>query len=479
MYTRTTHQGAKGQFNPFTNRDVLPVQTSTDHVQEAIVIDRVVNDKHPQYDGVDGYNVGCVQFRLIKSNQYRDQSTLNWAWPLDSNISEYPLENEIVHIISSLNRFYYTRKVNAAIRVTSQPLFGLEQELSPVEGSAEKVSTFQKSIANPTTLGGTGGGGAGKAQNGVLGRIFKEPNPRVYRLRHDEGDVVYEGRSGHSIRFGASWLPGKDTQFIAKNKDQMPNIMIRVGQDPEAVPNIFNEFGLVTEDINKDFSSIYMVTDQFVGLKYSTLDKPWHTKSIDDFPKKLEGNQIVINTDRFVVNTKTDKIMGHSHLGVHWTTNRDYTTDIGRDKRSWVNRDEFSDVQRDLFTYVGRNHRQRVFNNSTVNIGNVYELSAVTRISLTAPQVFLGMQSDRSQPVPLGQLLAAFLTRFIDAHLLNAAQHVITPMGPGALTAPVVQALTQLKQDVIRGAGASFNSRYVYAGQNAPSGLQRPPRVSA
>lgn len=477
MYQRTQHQGYKGSHNPFIDRGANPVQTTTDTVQEAIVIDRVVNDKHSQYDSVDGYNVGCVQFRLIKSNQYRDQASLNWAWPLDSNISEYPLENEIVHIISSLNRFYYTRKINAAIRVTSQPLFGLEQELSPIEGSAEKVATFQKSVANPSRPGPQAG--AGGAQDGVLGKIFKEPTPRVYRLRHDEGDVVYEGRSGHSIRFGAAWLPAKKTQFIAKTKNQSPNLMIRVGQDPEAVPNVDTDWGLVTEDINKDLSSVYMVTDQLVELKYSTLDKPWHTKSVDDFPAKLEGNQIVINTDRFVVNTKTNKIMGHSHLGVHWTTNRDYTTDIGRDKRNWVNRDEFSDVQRDLFTFVGRNHRQRVFNNSTVNIGNVYELSAVTRISLAAPQVFLGMQSDRSQPVPLGQLLAAFLTRFIDAHLVNAANHVTTVMGPGALTPPVVQALSQLKQDVLRGAGASFNSRYVYAGQNAPSGLQPPPKVSA
>ena len=479
MYNKVKYQGATGQYNPLINNGSTPISQETEYIHEAVVVDVVVNDTHPSY-ATDGYNVGCVKFRLIKKNQYRSESNLSWAWPLESNISEYPLVNEMVHIIPSLNRFYYTRKINTAVRVTSQPLFGLNEELSPPETNAGKVQTLTRSVANPVRA---------QPSEGKLGKLFVEPPTRIYRLRHDEGDVVYEGRGGQSIRFGHAWR--SKSQFKSTIKDQAPNLLIRVGQNPDARPNVNTDFGLITEDINKDLSSVWLTTDQLIPLAYATQTTDAHLKSIDDFPSKLEGNQIVINTDRFVVNTKREKLMGFSKTGIHWTTGRDFTVDAVRDSRTWVGQDQLSDVIRDVkvkigqdhtsdvmrdrFTYVGRNHRQRVFENSTIQIGNIYQLSSVNRISLISPRLFLGMQSDSSQPVPLGEILAQFLSKFIDAHINAASQYVITPMGPGQLSPSVVSALTKLRSDVSLGARASFNSTYVFVGQSPPV-VQSPPQ---
>lgn len=465
MHKKIVPAAHRGPFNPLINRGSTALaSTSFEAVQEAVVTDCVVNDTHPSYAS-DGYNIGCIQFRLIKVDQFKDKASLGWAFPVDSNISEYPLLGEIVHIVPSLNRSYYTRKVNTSSKVTSHSLTGLESELSPIEGPAKKVQTLQKSIANPTKR---------PTASESLGKFFKEPSPRVFRLRHDEGDIIIEGRSGQSLRFGASW-PNK-TQFMG-TVPQSPNIMLRVGQSPTVSPSTDTEFGVVTEDINNDATSLYMVSDQEIGLTYSTEKGISHGKSIVDFPTKLDGNQLVINTNRFVVNAKRSKIMGFSDTGIHWTTNMDATTDSGRDNRMWVGRDYIRDVKRNTFTYTGNQTRHRSKDSTTLHAGGVIDILSATKVSVVAPEVFLGVDSDKAQPIPLGAMLADFLMKFLDAHIMNASTHVITPTGPGVLNPTIVTALTKLKTDVARGAFASFNSTHVFSTKNSPS-VSAPPDTS-
>lgn len=406
---------------------------------EAIVVDVVTNDSHPEY-APDGYNIGAVKFRAIKTDQYRPTEHLNWALPLEANITEYPLLNEIVLIFQSLNRFYYSKKLNVSSRVTSQPLFGLNEELSPALTSEDRSKDMRASVANtrqdrPTT-------------NSKLGAYFTEPTT-VFRLRSDEGDLLLEGRSGHSIRFGAAWQKGKKTNFTTTGPDQSPNLLIRVGPDPQQTPSVQGNFGLVTEDINADASSVYLVSSQLVPLTYATATSAVHAKSVKDFPRKLEGNQIVINTDRFVVNTKKDKILGHSLLGIHWTTNNDFTVDADRDYISTITRNTQLTIGQDWLATVGGN----------------YEVSAGQRYSMIAPKIYVGVKQDDSQPLVCGELIAEFLGKFLDAFIAAAPSLVLVtspPGSPSALNPSILAKLQQLKSDVIKGAQASFNSHVAY-----------------
>lgn len=258
MLQRTKNNTSREAFNPFAPQGAGGAFTHIETSQEAIVVDVVVNDAHPEY-AKDGYNVGAIQFRFIHSNQYREQGTLNWALPIDANLTEYPLLHEIVIVTKALNRFYYTKKLNTSSRVTAQPLFGLNEELSPPDNSTKKVEKYQSSTVNPKK--------DDTAVKNKLGKKFVDRD-NVNRLRHDEGDVILEGRSGQSMRLGASWKTG--TLFTSKDEDQSPNLLFRVGQSPKVKPSINGPLGLVTEDINTDATSLWLVSDQIVPLDFST-----------------------------------------------------------------------------------------------------------------------------------------------------------------------------------------------------------------
>lgn len=419
---------SKSPSNPFAVDTSANGQSHQEIVHEAVVTDVIVNDSHPEY-GADGYNVGAVQYRALKSDYYKDKEKLNWALPMESNVTDYPLLNEIILIHVALNRMYYSRKVNTSSRVTSHALFGLNEELSEQVGQKERNTDLRNSKVNPRVEKET--------PTSLLGKYFKE-KPGVYRLRSDEGDIIYEGRSGQSIRFGAAWKKG--TIFQSTKVDQSPNLLFRVGPDSTQKPPA-NLFGLVQEDINKDQSSIWMVSDQIVPLTYATKQSSVHGASIVDFPQRLDGNQIVINTDRFVINTKTDKLLGFSAKGIHWTSAMDYSVD------------------------ADRNHISSVKGDSTHKIGKVFDATAGTRFSIVAPKVYVGLHTGDDQPIPCGAELASFLEKFLNIFINNASSNILitgTPGKPSPLSPIIVAALRQLKNDVGKGAKASFNSSVAF-----------------
>jgi len=68
-----------------------------------------------------------------------------------------------------------------------------------------------------------------------------KPNNKIHPLESKEGDRIYEGRFGNSIRFGNNPETGE------------PEILIRSGQRFDVTgENLIP----IVEDINKDFSSI-------------------------------------------------------------------------------------------------------------------------------------------------------------------------------------------------------------------------------
>lgn len=426
----------RGQYNPFSSVGATSTPTDIDtsiSQYEALVIDVIVSDKHPKYQS-DGYNVGAIQFRALASDQYRPTDYLNWALPADINITDYPLLNEVVVVFSVMNRWYYHRRMNVTAGITSHAMPGLATELGPINTEDQSQDTRNNAMnGNPVVK-------TAASAPATLGKNFKEPDS-IYRLRHDEGDIIFEGRSGASMRFGHAWLDG--TLFKATKKDQSPNILIRVGQDSNAKPSVKSPYGLVTEDIDKDASSIYIVSDQLIPLTLSTANAEVNGLSIRNFPRRLDGNQIVLNTDRLVINAKKGKIMGFALDGVHWTSSKDFSID--------AEEDYLSHIKRDVKVWVNGS----------------YSMTTKGSNSFIGPKNYLGTQNDESQPIPLGAVLAQFLSDFIDAHLNSAGNHTlgVDPQGGvvvGALSPGVVSALAQLKSDVAKGKYASFNSSNSY-----------------
>jgi hypothetical protein len=456
MLKKTVNNKPRTSFNPFLENGIDGTYTIQETVTEAVVVDVIVNDKHPQY-AADGYNVGAIKFRALKNHMFRNDGDLHWALPIEANLTEYPLLNEIVHIVASLNRFYYTRKINVSSTVTSQSIPGLNKELAPLQSSKERAGSFQKTVGTPVKV---------ETTPDALGKFYKAPTG-VYRLRHDEGDMVLEGRSGQSIRMGAAWKTG--TNFQSSTADQQPNLLFRIG--PGAIkPSVSGEFGLVTEDINLDKSSIYLVSDQIVPLKLATAPSKTHLVSVSDFPMRLDGNQIIINSDRFIVNAKTDRIAGFAKKGIHWVSGKDFTVDceanylstINGNSQIKINQNRTTSVVGKSTTTIGDSQTTDIKKNSVMMIGGYFKATASDRYSVVSPKVFIGTTQNEAEPIPLGATLAAFLSAFLDAHLEGAGTYVMTSVGPGILSPGVVANLVKLKSDVAKGKLASFNSEVAF-----------------
>jgi hypothetical protein len=436
------NSGNRGTFNPLSPGGIPVTTIHQETINEALVIDVITNDSHPEYSK-DGYNIGAIKFRSLKGDMFRNENNLQWAYPIETNISEYPLLNEIVLIYSILNRIYYTRKVNVSSRITTHAIDGLNEEMAPIETSESRTNGFRKHSSEKQLPSKT---------SSKFGKYFKELESN-YRLRHDEGDIILEGRSGQSIRLGAAWV--RNTLFNSTS-DQSPNILMRVGPDPNQTPGV-GKFGLIQENVNNDSTSLYLVSNQLIPLKYSTIDASNHLKSISDAPKKLEGAQVVINTDRIILNSKSDKIMGFAKNGIHWTTNKNFTVDSDQDYVSTITRDELIDI--------GNNESIKVGKDSTFKIGNIYDLTAEKRASIVAPKVYLGLHEGEDEPVSCGALLADFIEKFLSAFIDNSTGVALVTAAPGSpspLNPKILSELISLKKDVARGAKASFNSKVAF-----------------
>jgi len=416
---RTINQSDKTGFNPFIDPGANTTRFTQETVYEAVVVDVIVNDSHPEFAS-DGYNIGAVKFRSLKNDMYRDTSQLNWAIPLESNISEYPLLSEIVLIYTALNRFYYGRKINISSRVTSHALSGLNEEMLPAK--TEPIPLHPGATASPQKQG--------LIKTNALGAVFKDLS--LARLRHDEGDIIFEGRSGSSIRFGAAWLNG--TNFQSTSRNQSPNLLFRVGPNTNTTTTL--EFGQTLENIDTDATSLYMVTDQLIPLTYATEKATTHRASIKDFPKRLDGSQIVINTDRLVLNSKKSKLMGFSVDGIHWTSGKDFTVD--------ADRDFLSKIGGKLQIAVGKN----------------VKISAEQQIELLADKIFVGA-TNSAQPIPQGAELAKFIQNLIKIFISNS-QSFISPTNPKAINSLVIASFEQLTNQLSNNAEAPFNSSTVF-----------------
>ena len=82
------------------------------------------------------------------------------------------------------------------------------------------------------------------------------------RLLPNEGDIIFEGRFGNTIRIGSD----------IKNENQdSPNIILNVGQTIEGDTKV-----PITEKIDTDGSSIYLTTNQTLEFTIIVESQSYH-----------------------------------------------------------------------------------------------------------------------------------------------------------------------------------------------------------
>jgi len=354
-------------------------------LEVAEVIDIILDDTHPEFENQGGYRaIGKAKLRKVISEKDKETSTLSWAKPLDSNIKSFPLKHEVVITANYLNTLYYTQRMN----IYDDPN---QNALPGVSLSAGFSQESDGGTGNAQAYEGVNASGTPNKQNDQtdisLGKIFK-PNIDIKPMKPFEGDIIYEGRFGQSIRFSSNQETG------------LPSLKMKVGQ-PDEVPVTLLQ--TIEENINDDPSSIWIVNDEDVPFIPATAESEVHLQFYPDKPNEFLNNQIFINSDRIVLNSKTQEIMGFAKKAMNFVTEGIFTVDAVDD----------------------------IITNTT------------SRTILNSPEIYLGGE-DASEAVVLGNTLVDLLTELIDLVLNHKHPTGTGPSGPAQIP-PENSQLEQLK----------------------------------
>ena len=257
--------------------------------------------------GKDYSLLGSITARMINSEKDTPVQNTSPIRSLEPREHLYPIRGEYVVVVTYNKQQYYISGINMFGNVNSNVSPGL-------------------SGYRPDEL----------IEEDFVYEHFEIDN-EIRRLWPYQGDSIYQGRLGNSLRFGSNIIPNSHGDEEAKPNS--PNILIRAGQLTDA--ENFNKSGEVTdlqnspkkpvkEDINSDGSSVWITTDQSIKLditETNALNHEYMSSDQEDDQPKEGGKQIVINSDRITFNSKKGRILGFSHNGIGFSTQKSFTVD--------------------------------------------------------------------------------------------------------------------------------------------------------
>ena len=373
------------------------------NIEVAEVIDIILDENHPKAEK-NPANIGKAQIRRALSDKGKKDDELGWANPLYPNGQIYPLIHEQVLILwgpssrsgknYGASRPYYIGPVNVWGLENYNPVPGTGINMANQADGSSNAAKYTSFTGNPNPSDTT-------SQDLKFGKTFVA-KPGVQKLRPFEGDRLFEGRWGQSIRFTSniqehkdpqSW---KDTEWSLRGEDGDPIIIIRNGEPDDA-----DWTKSLVEDINKDPSSIYITSTQLINLDWASWnfksyglatdpDAPpgWVSKYIPDMPNQYGGkdkSQILIKSDRVIIQAGE-----------------------GRD----------SEVGDSIFL----NAKKSI---SLSSSGSIMLDSAEPTI-INSPEIRMGIGA--REPAVLGDTLVSILNELLTS--LQAAD-IATPVGPG------------------------------------------------
>jgi hypothetical protein len=264
-------------------------------------------------DNIENYYT--IRFKFLNRPSNNDENT-NTAGPLNAHIKSIPVPGEVVLIITAASAFagnfrlnegtfYYLNDVNiqSSINYNGVPTSGKV----PVSNTTSYQNASFGVVSSPN-----------QSQPERVKKTFK-PLDGQNSLQLFEGDTVMEGRSGNSIRLSSTinGLTGITKQPTWILGDPGDPIMILSNTKKNSSTK-----GFRIEDINKDDSSIYLTSTQRIPLK---LAGPATVTNINigTFTQDLSGKQIIMSSDRIVLNAKEKELALSSKNGISITSKGD------------------------------------------------------------------------------------------------------------------------------------------------------------
>jgi hypothetical protein len=138
----------------------------------------------------------------------------------------------------------------------------------------------------------------------------------IHPLLPYAGDIIHEGRWGNSLRFGST----------AKVTGNYPNSWSSFGNNGDPITILINgqnpkssNFGAepLIENISQDLSSIYLTSYQKIPFSLANENFISYTTP-PTTPAQYANPQVVLNSDRVVINAKNDSVLisGQTSVGI-------------------------------------------------------------------------------------------------------------------------------------------------------------------
>jgi len=222
------------------------------------------------------------------------------AYPLDTNIKRIPILGESVLLLSSdaaetaggtlTTRHYYMNPTGMQSSIHNNALPGAKT----LVGGSSSTSYSSTSAGNPNPSGATD-----SEKN--LGDGFEERDD-VSSLQPFLGDVMIEGRFGHSLRFGNT-PSGAGGTHDPSWESGTSNDPITILSNGRKSGGSYNKF--IIEEIDDDLSSIWLTSSQKAKLTTSQSNIGTGVTAQSQF----DSPSIILNSDRIILNSKSDYII--------------------------------------------------------------------------------------------------------------------------------------------------------------------------
>lgn len=278
------------------------------------------------YESRDRDRLYSIQCKFLNSSSARTSADLIQARALNSNIKHIPIVGEIVLVCKAPTPFhsgggfgreyYYTSPISIQSSIHHNGLPGANKISIDEKSSKDKISN--------SIVGLTQRLSDSKIVNDQIDPGFPE-RLDVYPLQPFPGDIIIEGRWGNSIRLGSTVdgrrkYPQPPNWGIGTGATGNPILILSNGTNPKN--KTYNQFHIESPD--NDDSSIWLSSGQSIPFTAASKYVPSIIdKEIDLYRKnQFSGNQIIIASDRIILNANKQELVGFSKEGIGFATEK-------------------------------------------------------------------------------------------------------------------------------------------------------------
>ena len=308
------------------NLQTLIAQTNTSFLRVR-VIDIVLNNTHPKFPDVGEWNgIGTIYFEPLDGRSI----TINYAYPIFPQIKMHPLVNEVVLLAGIPSKFVEGEQNTDTVYYYFPPIGIWNHPHHNAYPAIVDYSKLEEEQSNDYDfVNGAYVRRIDDDPTGINLNFTKYANPSqdtfvekadVHPLLPFNGDIIYEGRWGNSLRFGSTIIPPTNTQSSINNNWSVtgsngdPITILRNGQPS----NVTDEGWIpITENLSTDLSSIYLTSYQKIPFSIANENFISYTTP-PTTPAQYLNPQIILNSDRVVINAKNDSVLisGQNSVGL-------------------------------------------------------------------------------------------------------------------------------------------------------------------